>query len=273
MKTKLLITLFIFSVSLLFAQKNYVIGNVKNEVQNNIPQTYIYNPRTEEMVVTDISGDFLISAIPSDELRIVKSGFERLTMKVKEENFTKPMQLILSKLPFEIEEVEIAFNPTGNLKKDLAYFKTSARKLKLNEEMSSYMRGPITEQLPQNKLPSMFAPRNLSEGQATLLSMGPGSNGGILGLLGSVVAGKKAKSTPPNYAEVNDFYRRVKDVIDLDYYKNYGLSEYDFDIFLAYVDRQNSLSKKYHKNFNRAIIDSELKIALVEYLKTHKVGS
>ena len=273
MKTKLLIALFLFSVSLLFAQKKYVIGNVKNEVQNNIPQTYIYNPRTEELVITDISGDFIIAAIPSDELRVVKNGFERLTLRINERNFTESMQLVLSKLPFEIEEVTIAFNPTGNLKKDLAYFKTSPRKEKLNEEMTQYMRGPIPDAMPQNTIPSMFVQRKSGEGQIPLLSIGSGGNGGVLGLLAGAIIGKKNSSTPPNYAEVEDFYRRVKDVIDLNYFKNYGLSEYDFDIFLAYVDQANSLSKKYHKNFNRAVIESELKYALVEYLKTHKVGS
>ena len=273
MKTKLLFALFLFSVSFLFSQKKYIIGNVKNEVQNNIPQTYIYNSRTEEIVITDISGDFIISAIPSDELRIVKKGFERLTLKIKDDNFTQPLNLILNKLPFEIEEVTIAFNPTGDLKKDLAYFKTSERKLKLNNEMSQYMRGPLNEVIPQNKIPSMFAPRNLGDGQITLLSVGSGGSGGLVGLIGSAIAGKKSTSSPPNYAEVEDFYRRVKDVVDLDYFKNYGLSEYDFDIFLAYVNQTNSLAKKYHKNFNRAVIESELKIALVDYLKTHKVGS
>ena len=272
MKTKLLIPLFLFSVSLLFAQKKYVIGNVKNEVQNNIPQTYIYNPRTEEVVVTDISGDFIIAALPSDELRIVKNGFERLTLKIKEDNFTKSLQLILIKLPFEIEEVTIAFNPTGNLKKDLGYFKTSPKTEKLNKEMTQYMRGPIPDAMPQNTIPSMFSNKS-GEGQVSLLSIGGGGNGGVLGLLAGALAGKKNSSTPPNYAEVEDFYRRVKDVIDLNYFKNYGLSEYDFDIFLAYVDQANSLAKKYHKNFNRVVIESELKIALVEYLKTHKVGS
>ena len=86
----------------------------------------------------------------------------------------------------------------------------------------------------------------------------------------------KATSSPlltPNYAEVQDFYRRVKDVVDLDYYKSYGMSEYDFDIFLAYTDQKNSLAKKYQRNFNRVNIESELKLALVDYLKTHKVGS
>ena len=273
MKTKLLFTLFLFSVTLMLAQKKYVIGNVKNEVQNNIPQTYIYNPRTEEIVVTDISGDFIITAIPSDELRIVKKGFERLTLKINNGHFTQPLQLVLSKLPFEIEEVTIAFNPTGNLKKDLAYFKTSTRKEKLNEEMTQYMRGPIPDAMPQNTIPSMFAQRKPGDGQIPLLSIGSGGNGGVLGLLAGAIGGKKNNAIPPNYAEVEDFYRRVKDVIDLNYFKSYGLSEYDFDIFLAYVDQANSLSKKYYKNFNRAIIESELKIALVEYLETHKIGS
>ena len=273
MKTKLLFTLFLFSVTLMLAQKKYVIGNVKNEVQNNIPQTYIYNPRTEEIVVTDISGDFIITAIPSDELRIVKKGFERLTLKINNGHFTQPLQLVLSKLPFEIEEVTIAFNPTGNLKKDLAYFKTSPRKEKLNEEMTQYMRGPIPDAMPQNTIPSMFAQRKPGDGQIPLLSIGSGGNGGVLGLLAGAIGGKKNNAIPPNYAEVEDFYRRVKDVIDLNYFKSYGLSEYDFDIFLAYVDQANSLSKKYYKNFNRAIIESELKIALVEYLETHKTSS
>ncbi|MGA9212234.1 hypothetical protein [Kaistella sp.] len=266
MKTKLLFAFFLFSVSLLFAQKKYVIGNVKNEVQNNIPQTYIYNPRTEEVVVTDQSGDFIIAAIPSDELRIVKKGFERLTLKIKDDNFTNPLQLVLSKLPFEIEEVTIAFIPTGDLKKDLAYFKTSAKTEKLNNEISKYVMGPMTEVIPQNKIPSSFAPKNYGEGQMNILGLASA----LKGLIGKATT--KPNNTP-NYAEVEDFYRRVKDVVDLDYYKSYGMSEYDFDIFLAYVDHANSLAKKYHKNFNRAIIESELKMALVEYIKTHKVGS
>lgn len=272
MKIKLLLFL-LCSFFLLPAQKKYVIGNVKNEVQNNLPHTFIYNPRTEEMAVTDISGDFIISARSQDELRIVKEGFDRLTMKVSSETFTQPLQLILSKVPFEIEEVTIGFTSTGNLKKDLAYFKTSPREEKLNAEMTQYMRGTPPEAIPQNKIPSMFAPRNPGEGQIPLLSVGSGSSGGILGLLGSTIFAKKSTSGPPNYAEVEDFYRRVKEVIDLNYYKSYGLSEYDFDVFLAYVDRASSLSKKYHKNFNRAVIESELKLALAEYLKTHHVGS
>ncbi len=266
MKSKLLFLFLLFSATFLFAQKQYVLGNVKNEVQDNIPQTYIYNSRTEELTQTDISGNFIIAAIPTDELRIVKSGFERETVKISAQNFTQPLQLILSKLPFEIEEVTIAFQPTGNLKKDLAYFKTSPKTEKLNNEIGKYVMGPMTEVVPQNKIPSSCAPKNFSEGQMYMLGLASA----LKGLL------TKATSSPnstPNYAEVQDFYRRVKDVVDLDYYKGYGMSEYDFEIFLAYTDKANSLAKKYHNNFNRVVIESELKLALVDYLKTHKVGS
>ncbi|QDP85607.1 hypothetical protein FNJ88_08535 [Chryseobacterium sp. SNU WT5] len=273
MKTKLLTLILLLGVSFLFGQKKYVIGNVKNEAQDNIPQTYIYNPRTEEIVVTDKSGDFIISVIPSDELRIVKAGFERLTLRITEDSYSKPMQLTLSKLPFDIEEVTIAFNPTGNLKKDLAYFKTSAKKEKLNTEMNKYMRGPLTEMVPQNNIPSMFVIKKPGDGQISLLTIGSDGSGGIFGLIGSAIIGKKNKPTPPNHAEVEDFYRRVKEVVNLGYFKSYGISEYDFDIFLAYADQTHSLSKKYFRNFNKSAIETELKVALIEYLKTHKVNS
>lgn len=266
MKLKLLLLLFLFSATFILAQKQYILGNVKNEVQDNIPQTYIYNSRTEELTQTDKFGNFIIAAIATDELRIVKSGFDRETVKILSENFTKPLQLILSKTPFEIEEVTIAFRPTGDLKKDLAFFKTSAKTEKLNSELSIYAMGPMTEVLPQNKIPNSFAPTNYGEGQMNIFGLASA----LKGLLGKATT--KPDSTP-NYAEVQDFYRRVKDVVDLDYYKSYGMSEYDFDIFLANTDRANSLAKKYHKNFNRVVIESELKLALVDYLKTHKVGS
>lgn len=266
MKTKLLFLFLLFSFPFLLAQTQYVVGNVKNEVQDNIPQTYIYNPRTEELTQTDISGNFIISAIASDEIRVVKSGFERLVVKVAAVNFTQPLQVTLSKLPFDIEEVVIAFQPSGNLKKDLAYFKTPARMEKLNKEMNLYMMKPLAEVAPQNKIPSSFSPPNYGAGQVNVLGV-------VSALKGLLSKATSQPLTPPNYAEVQDFYRRVKDVIDLNYYTNYGLSEYDFEIFLAYADQNQSLSKRFHKNFNRVAIETELKVAFVEYQKTHKFGS
>jgi len=265
-KLKLFSLFFFVFASLFYSQKRYILGNVKNEIHKDIPDTYIYNPRTEELTVTDISGNFIISAIASDELRVVKKGYERTYIKISDDEFTKPVEVVLSKIPYEIPEVEIAFNPTGDLKKDLGYFKTSEKTARLNTEMTDYMKGPMNSPIPQNKIPSAFAPPDFSAGQANVL--------GILSAAAGLL--KKATSpavTTPNFAETQDFYRRVKDVVDINYFKGYGMSEYDFEIFLAYVDKTASLTKRFHKNFNKAAIESELKLALVNYLKTHKLDS
>lgn len=266
MKTKLLFILSLFLFITFSAQKKYVIGNVKNELQFNIPETYIYNPRTEELTTTDISGNFIISAISTDELRIVKNGYERISLKISEIDFTKPLEIVISKLPYEIPEVELTFKPTGNLKKDLSYFKTSERTVRLNSEMSNYMMTPLSEVSPQNKVPSAFAPPNYGQGQVNVL----GVLGAVSGLLNKATT---PQNTTPTYSEVQDFYRRVKDIVDISYFRNYGMNEYDFEIFLAYVDEKNSLAKRFRKNFNKAAIESELKMALADYLKTHKINS
>jgi len=265
-KTKLLFIISLFIFNAFSSQKKYVIGNVKNELQTNIPGTYIYNPRTEELTTTDISGNFIITAISTDELRIVKNGYERIFRKISETDFTKPLEIIIIKLPYEIPEVELTFKPTGDLKKDLAYFKTSEKTVRLNEQMSKYMTTPLSEVSPQNKVPSAFSPPNYGQGQVNVL----GVLKAVTGLLNKATT---PQNTTTNFAEVQDFYRRVKDVVDIDYFKNYGMSDYDFEIFLAYVDKTNSLAKRFHRNFNKAIIESELKMALADYLKTHKINS
>ena len=266
MKTKLLFALFLLSGTLLFAQKQYVIGNVKNEVQNNVPQTYIYNTRTEELVITDISGDFIISAIPTDELRIVKSGFERISLRVSLENYAKPLQLILSKIPFEIEEVTIAFKPTGNLKKDLAYFKTSAKTEKLNSDLNKYVMTPSTVVAPRLSMPSAFAPPNYNAGQVNL----GGIASAIAGLLGKV---NNSPPTTATYAETQDFFRRVKTSLDMRFYSTRGFTERDIDAFLIYADDNYALAKKYRKSFDVQAIDLAMKLAYKEFIKTHKLGS
>ena len=275
MKIKLLFLFFFACSTIVFAQKKYIIGNVKDELNHNLQFTYIYNPRTEELTTTDISGNFIISAMPFDEIRIVKKGFERIVFRSTSDDFNKPKEIVLNRVPIDIEEVIIAFRPTGNLKKDLAYFKTNKEVDHLNKEMNSYMRGPVNEMIPQNKVPSSFEIRKPSDGQIPLLGINFGGSGGegLLGLLAGSIVGKKKGNPPRNYVEKQDFYRRIKESVDLEYFSGFGVSEYDFDVFLSYVDQTNSLTKRFYRNFNKELIENELKVALKEYLKTHKVKS
>ena len=163
----------------------------------------------------------------------------------------------------------IGFVPSGNLKKDVPKLNPPPRVTALNMALNDYMRTPPNEVAPSARIPSLFAPRNPGEGQLNLLSIGSGG-GGLVGALAGLA--KKSVSSPKttaNYAEKQEFYKRVRAVVNIDYYKDYGLDDYDFDIFLAYADEQKDLSKNYRNNFNKVAIESQLKVAFAEYIKTH----
>ena len=151
-KTKLLFLFFLFLFIFSNAQKKYVMGNVKNEMHYNVSGTYIFNPRTEDLVTTDISGNFIISAISTDELRIVKNGYERISLKISETDFTKPLEIVIVKLPFDIPEVELSFHPTGDLKKDVKNVGDRKAVKKLKDDMDDY--------LLSNSTPEILAPQH-----------------------------------------------------------------------------------------------------------------
>ena len=268
MKTRLFFLLLIIISIKTFSQSEYVMGNITNENGDKLPNTSIVNLRTDQVVVSDFMGNFVIAAKNSDELRIARQGYERKSVKLGANDFSKSLEVKLLTIPIEIEEVTIGFVPSGNLKKDVPKLNPPPRVTALNMALNDYMRTPPNEVAPSAKIPSLFAPRNPGEGQLNLLSIGSGG-GGLVGALAGLA--KKSVSSPKttaNYAEKQEFYKRVKAVVNLDYAK-YGLDEYDFDIFLAFADEAHGLSKNYRKNFNRAAIESQLKVAFTEYLKTH----
>lgn len=269
MKTKLLFLFIVLSSVKIFSQSDYILGNISNESGDKLPYASIYNLRTDQVVASDKMGNFAIAAKPTDELRIVRQGYERKVVSITSESFSKSLDIRLVTIPIEIEEVTLAFKPTGILKKDISRLNPPAKVTALNMAMNNYMRTPMNEVAPISKIPSAFAPRNPSEGQFNLFSIGSGG-GGLLGAVaGLMTKAGKSPITTANYAEKQEFYKRVKAAIDLEYYTKYGLDEYDFDIFLAYADEQKGLSKYYRNNFNKVAIEFSLKEVFAEYLKTH----
>lgn len=262
MKTKL----FFFSVFFLslkiFAQSEFVIGNISDENGTKLTGASIFNLRTEQVVVSDKMGNFVIAAKPSDELRIARQGYERKNIIVNNDNFSKNLEIKLMILPQEIEEVKIAFQPTGILKKDVTRLNPPSKIVELNNNMNLYMRTPPTEAEPKATVPSAFRQHDFSEGQVSILAL----VGAAVGLVKKAAESPKTTAT---YAETQEFYNRIKSVIDMDYYAKFGMDEYDFDIFLAYADKAYDLSKNYRKNFNKVAIEMQLKTAFVKYIKTH----
>lgn len=253
--------LLFFSVRL-FSQSGYVIGSITNENGDKLPGASIYNVRTDQFVISDKTGNFSIAAKTLDELRVARQGYERKNLAVTEASFTKSVEVQLVTIPVEIEALSLTFRPTGNLKKDVPRLNPPPKVMALNGEMNSYMRTPLTEVIPRATAPSAFKQPDFSAGQMDLVKLA-GAIGGLI---------KKAGSSPKttaNYGETQAFYSRLKAAIDMNYYTRYGMDEYDVDVFLAYADRAYDLAKNYRNNFNKAAIESRLKEAFAEYIKTH----
>ncbi|RZJ36519.1 MAG: hypothetical protein EOO18_07375 [Chryseobacterium sp.] len=262
MKIKLLsLLIFLFFIKT-FSQSDYVMGNISNENGDRLPNTSIVNLRTDQIVISDFMGNFVIAARSSDELRIAREGYERKNLSLSADDFSKSLNVRLLTVAQEIEEVKLTFRPTGILKKDVTRLNPPPKVVALNMAMNLYMTKPLNEVAPKATTPSAFKQPNLSAGQMDMVK--------LAGAIGSLI-GKASQTykTTANYSEKQEFYKRVKAVVNLDEYKSYGLDEYDIDIFLAYADEQKDLSKNYRNNFNKVAIESQLKIAFAEYIKTH----
>ena len=265
MRTKLLLLSFLLTALSAYSQE-YIFGKVKSEFGNELFETVVINTRTDEKVLTDKDGNYMIYAKPTDQLRFVKSGYERTDVKITIQNYSSSLNVSLSKSPFIIPEVEIAFHPTGNLKKDSRALDQPKKVVALNSSLNSYMMTPLTEVAPKLSTPSAFAQPNYNAGQVNIL--------GLASAVSSLF--NKATQQPltkPNYSETQDFYRRIKTTMDLSFYFNQGWDEEEIDRFLIYADRSYELAKKYRKSFDVAKISSEMKMAYKEYIKTRKIGS
>ena len=264
MKTKLLF-LFFFLISLSVFSQEYIFGKVSSEFGTDLQNVTILNIRTYEKTLTDKHGNYMIAAKTLDELRFAKEGYDRNSIKISSENYSQPLNISLIKSPYLIPEVELAFHATGNLKKDIKNLAPSKKVVALNTKMSTYMRTPITEVAPKLTTPSSFAAPNYNAGQVNIL----GIASAISGLLGKA----KNPQTTANYAETQEFFRRIKKTLDLSFYSAQGWDEEEVDRFLIYANETYSLAKKYRKSFDVQAISSDMKMAYWEYIKTHKINS
>ena len=114
MRLKLLIFI-VFPFLNVFSQKT-VEGSITDEDGVALPSVMILNISTEKKTYTLSDGSFSIEATPEDELRFIRSGYERSSIKAKF-LIDKKATIKLIRITEQIEEVEIA-NLTGDIKKD-----------------------------------------------------------------------------------------------------------------------------------------------------------
>lgn len=258
MNLKLLLLLLFTSFTTFVSAQEYLFGQVSSEFGNHLANAVVYNTATDEKVCTNNDGHFMIKASVNDKLRFVKSGYERYEVSLQASDFTQPLNIILTKSAVLIPEVELGFVPTGNIAKDTKALNPPKKVVALNDEVQDWMKEPPIEEYSQNPItPSAF------QNEVDF------SKGDLMQLVGAAIGFIKKKVNPetsPNYAETEAFYKRVKQEIDLDYFRNHGLDDYAIERFLAYAESVGQLSKKYRKTFNKSEIMMALRGLFSEYI-------
>ncbi|MCX8525118.1 hypothetical protein OF897_14455 [Chryseobacterium formosus] len=139
MKFKLLFILsFIFFVQI--NAQSYIFGKISSEDLTEVPGVTVINMRTNEQVLSNRDGHFMVSGREGDILRFFKSGYDRIDRKVSKENLESPMNVQLTRAAQLIAEVEIKKGLSGDLKIDSKALNQPAKVQKLKAEINAYLK-------------------------------------------------------------------------------------------------------------------------------------
>lgn len=114
MKFRLLIILLFLSVGVFSQQK--ITGRIMDEDGISLPSVTVMNISADTKTYTLSDGTFSIDASPDDELRFIRSGFERSSIKASY-GIDRYLNIKLTRVAQEIEEVKVA-KITGDITKD-----------------------------------------------------------------------------------------------------------------------------------------------------------
>ncbi|WP_439480559.1 hypothetical protein [Chryseobacterium aquaticum] len=139
MKCKLL---FIFSLFFFISMnaQEFIFGKVTSEDNIEMLDVTVINIRTDERVTINRDGHFMISGRQGDNLRFIKSGYDRLNTVVTKENVVSPMNITLVRSAQLIDEVEIKKALTGDLKVDTKTLNPPRKIEKLKSDLAVYIK-------------------------------------------------------------------------------------------------------------------------------------
>lgn len=120
--------------------QEFIFGKVTSEDNIEMLDVTVINIRTDERVTTNRDGHFMISGRQGDNLRFIKSGYDRLNTIVTKENVVSPMNITLVRSAQLIDEVEIKKALTGDLKVDTKTLNTPRKVEKLKSDLAVYIK-------------------------------------------------------------------------------------------------------------------------------------
>ncbi|MCU7619068.1 carboxypeptidase-like regulatory domain-containing protein [Chryseobacterium sp. PBS4-4] len=139
MKCKLLFIFSLFFFVSINAQE-FIFGKVTSEDNMEMLDVTVVNIRTDERVTTNRDGHFMISGRQGDNLRFIKSGYDRVNTNVTRANITSPINIKLVRSAQLIDEVEIKKALTGDLKVDTKTLNPPRKVEKLKSDLAVYMK-------------------------------------------------------------------------------------------------------------------------------------
>lgn len=109
------LAIFFFFMTMYFFGQQKISGKTLSENDMIVTSVLVVNISNNQQVYSNSLGEFSIEGTEKDEIRFVKKGYERASRKVVDVEY--PMNVVLIRIPEEIEEVEI-ISTTGDLAKD-----------------------------------------------------------------------------------------------------------------------------------------------------------
>lgn len=109
------LVVFFFFLTIYFFGQYKITGKTLSENDMIVASVLVVNISNDQKVYSNSLGEFSIEGTEKDEIRFIKKGYERASRKVSD--VESSMNVILVRIPEEIEEVEI-ITTTGDLAKD-----------------------------------------------------------------------------------------------------------------------------------------------------------
>lgn len=136
----------IFSLQL-FSSQTFIEGKTTSENQTAVGGVMIINLNTNEKSNSDQNGDFKINTSVGDEVRFIKRNYERFSLKITNGNISTTLNIKLTAIPQEIEEVQINYKVVGDLKEDSKHFGEVKKVTVLNLDLLKYNKAYSTPEL------------------------------------------------------------------------------------------------------------------------------
>lgn len=209
---RILIVIFVVLGCFCNAQ-NQISGKTVSENNARIPNVEVINISNGLKTSSNSVGEFEISAKVGDEIRFVKSNYERTSRRIVAQDFSQNIDVVLIQIPLEIEEVTVV-SLSGDLNKD-------SRKLAKKDKIYDLKKNVGLPE-PVGKLRETPADTK-KDILLPLLSLSPALN---IQAIYDVISGKSRRlKALYKYEDMQDNINWMKERIPKDYVTEQGITE------------------------------------------------